>query len=149
MTVPDNHLRPGDTLLVLSPDGSRTVSARIPEGHGAGSVFFVSFAAPVVATVLPGSDDLPIVQAIDPNQPATLDLELAEDNGKSKNLVLVTVPETSRAGDMIHVQLPDQRIVEAIVPDGNSAQFYVQAPPLAVNCQQQGQESSLVLPKIV
>jgi hypothetical protein len=144
VTVPDKNLKPGDILVVLSPDGRQTVSARIPEGHGAGSVFFVNFAAPVVATGirLSASAAVPIiVQAMDPSQPAEQDLELVEENaGENLNLGLVTVPALSKPGDKLLVQLPDQRVVEVIVPAGNVVEFYVQAPPrLAVTEQQQQQ----------
>jgi hypothetical protein len=148
VTVPDNNLKPGDTLVVLSPDGSQTLSARIPEGHGAGSVFFVNFAAPVVATGVPLSSSAAapmVVQAMDLGQPAEQDLELAEEHtgGESSNLVLVTVPALSEPGDKLLVQLPDQRVVEAIVPAGNVVEFYVQAPPRDAATQQQQQQQHL------
>eukprot|EP00545_Synedropsis_sp_CCMP1620_P005488 CAMPEP_0119009424 /NCGR_PEP_ID=MMETSP1176-20130426/4353_1 /TAXON_ID=265551 /ORGANISM="Synedropsis recta cf, Strain CCMP1620" /LENGTH=245 /DNA_ID=CAMNT_0006961937 /DNA_START=51 /DNA_END=788 /DNA_ORIENTATION=- len=139
VTIPDKNLKAGDTLLVVSPDGSRAVSARIPEGHDVGSVFFVQFAAPAVVAVgvpLSSEPQLPIVQAIvNPSSQSSSveyqsDLQLAEETDeRNRDLVLVTVPESSLAGDRIRVRLPDQRVVEAVVPEGNVKQFYVQAPP--------------------
>ena len=140
VTVPENT-QPGDTLLVMAPDGSgNAVTARIPEGHGAGSVFFVTFAPPVVATTaIPTFESgLAIVPASDPFQPQRIeqDLELAvEANNQAAldqhHLVLVTVPEGSKPGDVIRVLLQNQRIVEAIVPTGDVQQFFVQVPPLS------------------
>ena len=133
VAVPENS-SPGDILLVLAPDGSgRTVSARVPEGCGAGHVFFVSFAPPVVAvTGVPVEQPL-VVNALDQYQQTEQDLELVEETNEQaadmKDIVLVTVPEGSKPGDKIRVQLPDQRIVEAVVPEGNVKQFYVQGPP--------------------
>ena len=176
--MPENT-QPGDTLLVLNPDGSgRTVSARIPEGCGAGRVFFVSFAPPVIATPvqsmdMSGSDPVYVVHAMDhrsssqefqqvqqqQQQQAEQDLELVEEaspgvgNGTSnqQNMILVTVPEGSKAGDTISVQLPDQRIVEAIVPAGGLSHFFLQVPPSSEGAQERlrHDEAGTNLPPIV
>ncbi|KAI2491700.1 hypothetical protein MHU86_22843 [Fragilaria crotonensis] len=141
VTVPENT-QPGDTLLVMAPDGSgNAVTARIPEGHGAGRVFFVTFAPPVAVTdttdILSSESGLVIVPSADPSVPhhTEQDLELVcegtdqTESDQQNTLVLVTVPEGSLPGDIIRVLLPDQRIVEAMVPAGGVQQFYVQAPP--------------------
>lgn len=136
VVVPDNNMGPGDTVHVLAPDGSgRLIAARIPEGHGAGSVFFVTMPFPAVAVVtgVPIDRDLVVVNSMDVTaQPAEQDLELAEENGSTNNTesirVLVRVPEDSKPGDSIRVELPDKRVVEAVVPHGNVQDFYVEAP---------------------
>jgi hypothetical protein len=156
VTVPENT-QPGDTLLVLDPNGSgMTVSARIPEGHGAGRVFFVSFAPPVIATPVQssdvsGSEPVYVVHAMDQRPPppqqqqqqAEQDLVLEEEvsNGgggttDQQNMILVTVPDGAKAGDTISVQLPDQRIVEAIVPAGGLLHFFLQVPPSSEGAQE-------------
>jgi hypothetical protein len=174
--VPENT-QPGDTLLVLNPDGSgMTVSARIPEGHGAGRVFFVSFAPPVIATPvrptdISGSEPVYVVHAMDhrpspqeqqpqQQQQTEQDLELVEEVSPGgapsttdpQNMILVAVPEGSKAGDTISVQLPDQRIVEAIVPAGGLLHFFLQVPPPSEGAQEQrvhNDEAGTNLPPIV
>lgn len=126
-------MRPGDTLHVLAPDGSgRLIAARIPEGCGAGSVFFVNMAPPVVAvTGVPVDQDLLVVGSMDvAAQSVEQDLELAEESSYNTEplRVLVRVPEDSKPGDKIRVELPDKRVVEAIVPVGDVKEFYVEAP---------------------
>ena len=175
VTVPENT-QPGDTLLVLDPNGSgMTVSARIPEGHGAGRVFFVSFAPPVIATPVQsadvsGSEPVYVVHAMDQRPPpqeqqqqqqhqqAEQDLELEEEvstNGggisDQPNMILVTVPVGSKAGDTISVQLPDQRIVEAIVPAGGLLHFFLQVPPSSEGTQERlhQKDAGTDLPPIV
>lgn len=139
--MPENT-QPGDTLLIMAPDGSgNAVTARIPEGHGAGRVFFITFVPPVAVTDTNGiptrESDLVIVPSTDPSLPRQTeqDLELVcegtdqTESDLQPTLVLVTVPEGSKPGDIIRVLLPDQRVVEAMVPAGDVQQFFVQAPP--------------------
>jgi hypothetical protein len=87
------------------------------------------------------------------------DLELVEEVSREgarptdpQNMILVAVPEGSKAGDTISVQLPDQRIVEAIVPAGGLLHFSLQVPPPSEGAQEQrvhDDEAGTNLPPIV
>lgn len=48
-------------------------------------------------------------------------------------LILVRVPPGSSPGDKIRVRLPDQRLVDAVVPPGNVSEFYLKPPPKQQN----------------
>ena len=50
-------------------------------------------------------------------------------NGSYDNQVLVHVPPGVAAGSKIRVKIPDGRIIEATVPQGEVTQFYVKVPP--------------------
>jgi hypothetical protein len=129
VSVPDKNLSPGDTLVVIAPDG-RSMEVEIPAGCGAGHVFFVQF--PEAVSGVPVGEQEADELVIVPVHETGRDLELMEDEDRNKirrNLVLVTVPEGVQAGHKIHVQLPNNGgIVEAIVPQGDVKQFYLQVP---------------------
>lgn len=46
----------------------------------------------------------------------------------NKGLVKIKVPPNLKTGDRMKVQIPDGRVIHAVVPPGNMAEFYVKVP---------------------
>lgn len=123
-------------MIVVAPDGSgRAITVVVPEECSAGHVFFVDFSSfspipgiPVTKSIEPS---VAIVNGISPSQQPEKDLEFFEESRLNKienDLFLVAIPEASKPGQKIQVALPDKRIVEVIIPEGDAKQIYVRTP---------------------
>ena len=160
MTVPVGTC-PGQTLLVQHPSGNgQVVSAVVPEGHPAGSTFYVRF--PQVVVIKGDPVDKANIQFAVTKTPQ----QLSQDNFASgfggskiihtsgetparpkhqgtkkykrcseemlllhnKGLVKIKVPPNLKTGDRMKVQIPDGRVIHAVVPPGNMSEFYVKVP---------------------
>ena len=145
--VPWNH-QGGDEIYVRTPVGS-VVSAIIPEGCFPGHAFFVRVPddATTAAEVVMGTpversleSSLPVhpVPAVPINTFGQQNVQVSttvnsqeqeyEEHDDNTNLELIQVPQGSKPGDRIHVQIPDGRTIEALVPQGNVPEFYVRLP---------------------
>lgn len=144
VVVPPNT-PPGAELLVKSPDGRTTMSARVPEGLKPGQEFFVRMpATPAVnnnalvqSSAVGQSKYQQQMQTRPPNQPQKQPQGERKKYKRcspemillgEKGLVNVKVPKGLMAGDKFRLVIPDGRTVNAVVPKGNVREFQMKVP---------------------
>jgi len=125
---------PGRELIVQTPEG-RLVSAIVPKGHQAGSIFLVNCPPPPPRSAL---------QQQKHNQQQNQNHTRMKENGKMmmdssmsqgqnynqqvqppSSLLKIKVPKGKRKGDRFKVRMADGQTIEATVPNNNITEFYL------------------------
>ena len=159
VSVPENVNPGQEILVTAPDGSGQCMRATVPEGALPGHTFLVKMETPPVMTAIPVEKqphDLLLTPDFQPQpdllncdrfhapqQPSQIQPQLQipppqtqpqveqqqSRSDSNDNQVLVHVPPGVAPGSKIRVKIPDGRVIEATVPQGEVTQFYVKVPP--------------------